>query len=51
MSGALKLPGVLEVEIKRDQKDFKVVYDPELVTVEQMLAALEKAKEPASVIQ
>ena len=48
MRGALtKLAGVKTVDVKPGNKAFAVSYDPERVTTDAMLAALNDAKEPA----
>ncbi|MFT4513685.1 MAG: copper chaperone CopZ [Planctomycetota bacterium] len=46
--GALgDLPGVSDVYIRLNLKDFRVSYDPETTAVDKILAALEAAEEPA----
>ena len=50
MRGALQpLPGVLSVEVTPGRQDFTVAYDPAKVDVDRMLAALQAAREPATV--
>ena len=50
MSGALrKLPGIGTIEIEQGKKDFTVAYDSTKVKVDEMLAALKAAGEPAKV--
>jgi hypothetical protein len=47
--GALEpLPGVKRVAVVAGNRDFSVLYDPRQVDVPRMLAALERAKEPAT---
>jgi copper chaperone CopZ len=41
------LPGVKGVHIRLNAKDFRVSYDPKTTDVDQILAALEAAEEPA----
>jgi allophanate hydrolase subunit 1 len=46
--GALQaLSGVQRVDVTPGNRDFTVAYEPAMVTVEAMLAALRTAKEPA----
>jgi len=48
--GALQpIPGVLAVDVTPGKQDFTVAYDPGKASVERMLAALQSAREPASV--
>ncbi len=48
MRGALeKLPGVAGADIQQGQADIKVSYDPSKTNVEQLLAGLKAAGEPA----
>ncbi|MCB9869173.1 MAG: hypothetical protein H6836_05400 [Planctomycetes bacterium] len=51
MRGALKpFAGVEIVDLKAGNTKFQVKYDPAKVKVEDMLAALDKAREPAKKI-
>lgn len=43
-----ELKGVGQIDVQVGQKDFTVKYDQDQVTVDQMLAKLEAAGEPAS---
>ena len=47
MRGALELEGISSVDVVPGDRGFFVAYDDGLVTPEAMLAALEKAGEPA----
>lgn len=48
MRGALeKMPGVAAADVQPGQTDIKVAYDPSKTNVEQLLAGLKAAGEPA----
>lgn len=48
MRGALsRVPGVWDVNIRQNDKDFRVSYDPATTDVDAILAALSAAEEPA----
>jgi copper chaperone CopZ len=41
------LPGVKDVHIRLNAKNFRVSYDPDTTDVDKILAALEAVEEPA----